>query len=82
MMLDQAIKQYFLEDWLMNWIKPIHREGDTNLVSTIMVSSVMAKLCSTIMKQKISSWVEHHHKPHFVKQALDQNIRLWSIWLH
>ena len=26
--MDQAIKQGFLEDWLMNWIKPINKRGD------------------------------------------------------
>ena len=27
-----------------------------------MVSPLMAKLYSTIMEQKISSWADHHHK--------------------
>ena len=42
--MDQAIKQGFLEDCLMNWIKPIHKGGDKNLVSDygrIIVSLVI-----------------------------------------
>ena len=56
----------------------------------------MAKLYSTIMEQKISSWAEHHHKQalgqahelniitnkHLVKQVLDQSIQLLIIRLH
>ena len=54
--MDQAIKQGFLEDWLMNWIKPIHKGGDKNMVSnyqTIIVSSAMAKLYYHTIKQNI-----------------------------
>ena len=31
--MDQAIKPGFSQNWLMNWIKPIHKGGDKNLVS-------------------------------------------------
>ena len=58
--MDQVIKQGFLEDYLMNHIKQIHKRGDRNLVSnywTIMVGSGMDKLYITIMEQKIVlSW--------------------------
>ena len=63
-LIDQAIKQGFPKDWLMNWIKPIYKAGDKNVVSnyrTIMVSSTIAKLYSTIMEQKISAWAESHN---------------------
>ena len=62
---EQAIKQGFSNDWLMNWIKPIFKFGDKNQVSnyrTIMVSSTMAKLYSTIMEQTISTWAESTSK--------------------
>ena len=52
------IKQGSLEDWLMNWIKLIHKSGDKDEVAnyrTIMVSSIMVKLYNTIMEQKKSS---------------------------
>ena len=45
--IEQAIKQGFPNDWLINWIKPIFKVGDKNQVSnycTIMVSSTIAKL--------------------------------------
>ena len=64
---DQAIKQSFLEDWLMHWIKPNHKGGGNNLVSNYW-SNMVSKLYSTITKQKISWWVECHHK-----QALGQS---------
>ena len=63
--IEQAIKQGFPNDWLMNWIKPIFKAGDKNQVSnyrTIMVSSTIAKLYSTIMEQKISTWAESTSK--------------------
>ena len=63
--MDQAIKKGSPEDWVVNWIKPNHKRGEKNLVSnyrTIMVNSVMAKLYTIIMEQKISSCIEHHHK--------------------
>ena len=50
--MDQVINQGFLEDYLMNQIKQIHKRGDRNLVSnywTIMVGSGMDKLYITIM---------------------------------
>ena len=37
-----------------------------------MVNSVMAKLYSTIMEQKISLGVEHYHKLALGEMALDQ----------
>ena len=64
----------------MNWIKPIHTLGDKNLLSyyqSIMVHSVMTRLYSTIMEQKMLMANEH-----VVKQALDQNIQLSIVWLH
>ena len=82
--MDHAIKQGFLEDWIMNWIKPIHK-GVQALASNyriIMVSLVMATLYSTIMEQNISSWAENHQKQALVKEALDQNVQLSIIWLH
>ena len=63
--MDKATKQSFPEDWLMNWIKQIHKGEDKNLVSnysTIMVSSVMTKLNRTITTQRTSLWAEHRHK--------------------
>ena len=50
--MDQGIKQGFQEDWLMSLAKPIHKGREFFLVSSyrnIMVSSVMAKLYSTVM---------------------------------
>ena len=63
--IGQAIKQGFPNDWLMNWIKPIFKAGDKNQGSnyrTIMVSSTIAKVSSTIMEQKISTWAESTSK--------------------
>ena len=64
--IDQAIKQGLLNDWLMNWIKPILKVGDKNKVSnyrTIMVSSTIAKLYNAIMEQKVSAhWVISQNK--------------------
>ena len=62
--MDHAIRQGFLEDWVMNWIKPIHNGVKTLAPNyrTIMVSLVMATLYGTIMEQNISSWAEHHQK--------------------
>ena len=63
--IEQAIKQGFPNDWLMNLIKPIFKARDKNQVSnyrTIMVSSTIAKLYNTIMKQKMSTWVESTSK--------------------
>ena len=43
---DAHINQGFLEDWLINWIKAIHKGEDKKLVSinqTIMVSSFVTK---------------------------------------
>ena len=54
----------------MNWIKPIFEVGNKNQVSnyrTIMMSSTIARLYSTIMKQKVSGWAKCLNK-----QALGQ----------
>ena len=56
MTIEQAIKQAFPNDWLMNWIKPIFKVGDKNQVSNYR--TIIAILYSTIMEQKISTWVE------------------------
>ena len=32
--MDQGSTQGFSQDWLMDWIKPIHKGGDKNLVSS------------------------------------------------
>ena len=29
--MDHASQQNFSQDWLMNWIKPIHKGGDFNI---------------------------------------------------
>ena len=53
--IDQAIKQGFPNDWLMNWIKPIFKVGFKNQVSnyhTIRGSSTIAKLYNTIMEKR------------------------------
>ena len=56
--IEQAIKQGFPNDWLMNWIKPIFKSGDKNHYRTIMVNSTIANLYNTIMEQKISTWAK------------------------
>ena len=52
-------KARFSDHWI-NWIKPIHKRGEKNLVSNyqtnMAISLVMAKLYSPNMEQKISSW--------------------------
>ena len=52
-------------EWQENWIQPLHKGGDRNLLTnyrTIMVSSIMAKLFSTILKMQLSKWAEDHNK--------------------
>ena len=54
--MDQAIKQGFLNGWLMNWVKPIHKCGYKNLVSNywiVMVNSFMTKLNNTSYGTKV-----------------------------
>ena len=40
--LGQAIKQGFLEDCLVNWIKPIHKGGDKKIWYPTMDVSLLA----------------------------------------
>ena len=40
--MDQAIKQGFLEDCLVNWIKPIHKGGDKKIWYPTMDVSLLA----------------------------------------
>ena len=50
--INQAIKQDWLNDWLMNQIKLNFKVGDKNQISnnrTIMVSLTIAKLYSIVM---------------------------------
>ena len=53
------------EEWMQNWIKPIHKAGDRSVANnyrTIMVGSTMAKLFGMVMENKISSWTEENSK--------------------
>ena len=49
----------------MNWIKPIFKVKNKHNVSnycTIMMSSIIAKLCTTTMEWKVSAWIESQNK--------------------
>ena len=57
--INQAIQQGLLNDWLMNLIKTIFKERENNQVSnyhTIMIVSTIAKLYSTMMEKRIIAW--------------------------
>ena len=51
--------------WQENWIQPLYKGGDRNLLTnycTIMVSSTMAKIFNTILEIQLSKWAEKHNK--------------------
>ena len=69
----------------MNWIKPIFKAGDKNQVSnyhTIIVSSTIAKLCSTIMEQKISTWAKSTSKRALGQAGFRPKHSIVDIWSH
>ena len=48
-------------EWSMNWIKPLHENGDINNAnnySTIMVGSIIEKPFGDIMESMISEWAK------------------------
>lgn len=63
--LHHAFAHGFPHEWQENWIQPLFKGGDRNLLTnyrTIMVSSAMAKLFSTILEMQLSKWAESNNK--------------------
>lgn len=59
--LRHAFLHEFLADWQENWIQPLFKGGDHNLLKkyrTIMIGSTLAKLFSTILEMKLSARAE------------------------
>ena len=57
--LTHALHHGFPLEWQENWVQSLHKGGDKNSVTnyrTIMVSSTLAKLFTTVLEMKISSW--------------------------
>ena len=55
----------FPHEWQENWIQPLFKGGDRNLLTnyrTIMICSAMAKLFSTILEIQLSQWAESDNK--------------------
>ena len=64
-MFNYASQHGMSHDWTTNWIKPLHKGEDGDIIKnyqTIMVGSLMEKLFGCIMKLKISEWVEINGK--------------------
>ena len=65
LMFNMALQHGMPYDWTTNWIKPLHKGGDTKEASnyrTIMVGSIMAKLFGCVMEMKLSTWAESNNK--------------------
>ena len=63
--VNEAMSKGFPLDWQRNWIKAIHKGGDKNALTnyrTIMISSLFAKLVSTLLEKRISKWAEENDK--------------------
>ena len=60
-----AVKEGFPKPWMQSLIVPIFKNGDKNIPSnyrTIMISLILARLYGTILKNKISLYLESHGK--------------------
>ena len=63
--IHHAFAHGFPSEWQENWIQPLFKGGDRNLLTnyrTIMVGFVMAKLFSTILEMQLSKWYENNNK--------------------
>ena len=81
--MDQAIKKGVLEDWVMNWIIPIHKGRDKILVIQLSwLAQLRPSYIALSWNKRLAYRLNIFTNNYLVKHALDQNIPLLIIWLH